>query len=332
MRPLPEGTRYLRPCSVRDAITMMVDHPNGVFMAGGTDVLYNLKHGLGPKAPTLIDLTHLPPGFRGTTFEPDGEVVIGSLTTLAMMGNSHLRCRLPALAQAASLVAAPQHREMGTIGGNVALDTRCYYYNQDPLWRASLGGCLKADGDICHVTGSRSRCVARRAGDTVAPLLLYGASVEYETLDGRRRMSLGDVFTDDGVFGPHVGLPKGAFIRSIVIPPQPKNFMARYVKIAPRRSLDFPQISLAIGGCFGRAGCERVTVVVSAVRPRPRIMRFQIDGVLLPERIAEIAHTVEVGVKPMANVHGDALFQRWRARVAGVHVSRILAQLAAVCG
>ena len=332
MRPLPAGTCYLAPRSVHDAVVMRADHPDGLYVAGGTDLYYNLKSGLGPERPILIDLTRLPYGFRGTTFEPSGEVSIGSLTTLEMLGGGFVRSRLPALAEAAQLVAAPQHQEVGTIGGNVALDTRCWYYNQDAQWRESLGGCLKAEGDTCHVTGSRSRCVARRAGDTVAPLLLYGAFVEYETLEGRSRMPLADVLTDNGMFGPHVGLQAGAFIRSVSIPSQSEGFAARYVKIAPRRSIDFPLISLAIGARFVSNGCEEVTVVVSSVRPRPRVMRFRVEGCLTPDRIAEIAHTVEIGVKPMTNVHGSPSFQKWRARVVGVHVSRVLSELAAARG
>lgn len=329
MRPLPAETRYLAPRSVPDALAMKADHPeDGLFVAGGTDVLYNLKYGLGPKRPVLIDLTRLPPGFRGVSYECNGEIRIGALTTLAMVGEGYLRTRLSALSEAACLVAAPGHREVGTIGGNVALDTRCHYYNQDHLWREGLGGCLKAEGSVCHVTGSTTRCVARRAGDTVAPLILYGATVEFQTQDGISAMPLVHALTSDGLFGPHLGLPPGAFIRALVLPPLFGDFAARYVKIAPRRSIDFSQVSLAVGARFSARACEEATVVISAVRPHPRVMRFRIEGDLMPDRIREIASTVEAGVKPMTNVHGDALFQRWRARVAGVHVSRILSELA----
>lgn len=333
MRPLPQGTRYLSPRSVGDALSMKADHPeDGLFVAGGTDVLYKLKYGLGPERPVLIDLARLPPGFRGVSYERNGEIRIGSLSTLEMVGNGFLGTHRPALSEAARLAAAPGHREVGTIGGNVALDTQCHFYNQDHLWREALGGCLKAKGSVCHVTGSTTRCVARRAGDTVAPLILYGAIVEFQTEDGISAMPLVHALTSDGLFGPHLGLPSGAFIRAIVLPPLPGGFVARCVKVAPRRSFDFSQVLLAIGARFVPTGCEEVTVVISAVRPMPRVMRFRVEGNLTSDRIGEIASTVEAGVKPMTNVHGDALFQSWRARVAGVHVSRILSELAAVRG
>ena len=331
MRPLPAGTRYFAPRSVREALSMKADHPaDGLFVAGGTDLYYNLKSGLGPRAPMLIDLTRLPANdLRAVGWKGDGTLRVGALATLAEASDTDglLRASFPAVAESAGLVAGPQHRHVGTIGGNLALDTRCHYYNQDSPWREALGGCLKAEGTVCHVTGSSSRCVARRAGDTVAPLMLYGAFVEYETLEGVDRMSIADVFTGDGLFGPHLGLPEGAFIRGVILPQRSGDFRARYVKVAPRRSFDFPQIALAVGARFVASGCEEVTVVVSSVRPKPRVMRFSVGGNLTPDRVAEIAHTVESGVKPMTNVQGDASFQSWRARVAGVHVSRSLTEL-----
>ncbi|HBL39809.1 TPA: hypothetical protein DDZ10_04030 [Candidatus Uhrbacteria bacterium] len=331
MRPLPAGTRYLAPRCVREALSMKADHPrDGLFVAGGTDLYYNLKSGLGPTAPVLIDLTRLPANdLRAVGWEGDGTLRVGALATLAEVSGKEglLRACFPALAESAGLVGAPQHRQVGTIGGNLALDTRCHYYNQDPLWREALGGCLKAEGTVCHVTGSSSRCVARRAGDTVAPFLLYGALVEYETLEGVGQMPIAGVFTGDGLFGPHLGLPDGAFIWGIILPSLKEGFRASYEKIAPRRAFDFPQISLAVGGQFTPLGCEEVTIVVSSVRPKPRVMRFHVGGNLTLDRIAEIAHTVEAGVKPMTNIQGDPSFQSWRARVAGVHVARALTEL-----
>ncbi|MBI1908522.1 FAD binding domain-containing protein [Candidatus Uhrbacteria bacterium] len=308
---------------------MQRDHPGSILVAGGTDVLYNLKYGLYGEAPTLVSLERIQ-GFRSVTDDPRKPFIsIGALTTLAEV-EWWLNDRFPVLAQSAGRVGAPQHRNAGTIGGNIALDTRCDWYNKDALWRSALGGCLKAGGDTCHVTGSKSACVAARAGDTVGPLLLYGATLEIHTHDGIREVRLADALTSSGFFPGHLDLPPEAFIRNIHVTRPESGLRGQFIKVSPRSAISFSTMTLSVGAWFQGMVCQRVKIVVSSVRPQPRILEFCIEREMTEEVAREVAAKVGRATKPMTNVHGDPSFQAWRATKAEVEVRRALLDLARI--
>jgi 4-hydroxybenzoyl-CoA reductase subunit beta len=214
---------------------------------------------------------------------------------------------------------------MGTLGGNIALDTRCFWYNKDRAWRETLGGCLKVDGKVCHVTGSTSKCVAARAGDTVGPLLLYGAVLEVHTTDGHIiEVPIGEAFTSSGLFPEHLNLPCGSFIRNVRIPRAPANLRTHFCKIAPRLAIDFATIALTIGATIEREVCETIRIVITSVRPDPRVLTITIGKPITEDIADEIAMRVERAVKPLTNVWGDPSFQSWRATRAGIETKRAL--------
>ncbi|MBI2485116.1 FAD binding domain-containing protein [Candidatus Uhrbacteria bacterium] len=327
MLPLPLGTRCLTPQSIPTLLAIRQEHPGSILVAGGTDVLYNAKYGLYGEAPTFVSLEEIR-GFRGTTDDPRQPFIsIGALTTLAEV-EWWLTDRLPLLAKSAGLVGAPQHRSAGTIGGNIALDTRCDWYNKDSLWRAALGGCLKKDGNTCHVTGSQTACVAARSGDTVGPLLLYGASLEIHTHKGIRDVRLADALTSSGFFPGHLALPSETFIRNIRVPRPVRGFRGAFVKVSPRLAISFSTMTLSIGAWFQSTVCERVNIVISSVRPQPRVLELPVGREMTEEVACEIAAKVGRATKPMTNVHGDLSFQTWRATKAEVEVRRALMDLA----
>ncbi len=176
---------WLRPASVDEVLRLLAEHPGEcLLVAGGTDAVPNLKHRLHePKfVMSLAGLDEL----RFARATDDG-LELGALLTLSeLAANADVRRDYPALADAASRVASPQIRNMGTLGGNLCLDTRCTYYNQTFFWREALGFCLKKDGVKCHVVPAGKRCVAAHSSDVAPMLIALGAQVEIASAAGRR--------------------------------------------------------------------------------------------------------------------------------------------------
>ena len=157
--------RYIRPRSLTEALEALDTEPGrAIPIAGGTDLVPNLKHRLfDPER--LVSLRGVPE-LRGVSVE-GGWLRVGAMERLAdVAAHTDVLAAAPAFAAAAGVVAGPQLRNMGTVGGNVCLDTRCTYYNQTAFWRGALGFCLKKDGGTCHVTKVGRKCVAAHSADT----------------------------------------------------------------------------------------------------------------------------------------------------------------------
>src|SRR5438045_9741892 len=124
---------------------------------------------------------------------------IGALTTLSAIEDSGSMARdYPVLHEAAKTVASPILRNMGTLGGNICLDTRCVWYNQSLTWRKSGGCCIKKDGDLCHVAPGGTKCWPAFSADTPPALLCLNAEIEISSPQGFRRMLLADLYINDG--------------------------------------------------------------------------------------------------------------------------------------
>ncbi|MDP6963303.1 MAG: FAD binding domain-containing protein, partial [Planctomycetota bacterium] len=190
--------KVLNPTTIKDAITACENHPNARFVAGGTDINPNLKHRL-LEPDFLIALNSIPEMF-GIEHSKDG-VRIGAMESLSNVESSiSLQQLAPGLTAAARQVSAPQLRNMGTIGGNVMLDTRCQWYNQTHFWRKSLGFCLKKDGTECHVIKGGSKCVAAASNDTAAALSTLNAELEFINAGGSQRIRINDLWQADGTW------------------------------------------------------------------------------------------------------------------------------------
>jgi len=179
---LPEF-RLLRPQKLSEAVSMLAAHGDQVkVIAGGTDLLPSMKQKLFTP-PYVLDLRGVSE-MRGIREEADGSASIGALSTLSQIEHSPLARRdFPVLFAAVRTVASPVLRNMGTLGGNICLDTRCLWYNQSLLWRKSCGFCIKKDGDLCHVAPASKTCWAAFSGDSPPALLCLGAELE---IAGRR--------------------------------------------------------------------------------------------------------------------------------------------------
>jgi 4-hydroxybenzoyl-CoA reductase beta subunit len=191
----------LHPDSVADAVTMLRDRPGAKLLAGGTDIVPNLKYGMY-ETTALVALRGLSRELRYIR-EEDGELRLGALCTIDQVARDEkVLTRFPALAEAAAAIAGPQLRRMGTLGGNLCLDTRCVYINQSHFWRKALGYCLKKDGTVCHVVKGGQRCVAAASNDTAPILMALGASVRLASPRGERTLSLEDLYVADQLAAP----------------------------------------------------------------------------------------------------------------------------------
>jgi 4-hydroxybenzoyl-CoA reductase subunit beta len=294
--------------------------PEAMYVAGGTDLLPNLKHGLfAPK--TVISLA----GIGGGVHVGENIRIDAGVTLAALAAHPTIRSVLPPLAQAAGLVAGPQIREMGTIGGNVLLDTRCLYYNQTEFWRRSLGYCLKAEGTWCHVVGGPKTCVAAQSSDTVPVLLALDATLELLGPTGLRTLPIRDLYRFNGM--DHLTLAKGELLTAITIAP-PAGLRGSYQKLRTRDSIDFPQLGVAIVGSWDGPVPSALTLVIGAANPQPKPVRGLEPFLGVPmdaERAAAVADLVFKQTRPQESVHGDA---GWRRQMAAVFTRRGLLALA----
>src|SRR5204863_3130903 len=188
MMTLPDLT-VLRPASVAEAVEALRAHPGARLLAGGTDIVPNLKYGMYD-THHLVALRGLSDELRYVR-EVGGDLMLGAMCTIDQLAESEVvKARLPALADACGQIAGPQLRRMGTLGGTLCLDTRCVYINQSYFWRSALGYCLKKDGTVCHVVAGGKRCVAAASNDAAPVLLALGASVTTNSPRGERQLPL----------------------------------------------------------------------------------------------------------------------------------------------
>lgn len=211
-------------------------------MAGGTDVLVRMKQRLlSPRY--LLDIKTIS-NMRYILLDSNGGLRIGALTSLEEIENSPLvRENWPVLAHAAHRVAALQHRTRATIGGNICLDARCWYYNQEYVWRLSRPFCFKMGGDCCHVVKRGKSCYALFCADTVPALIALGAKAKIVKAEEERVMALEDLYTNDGK--KITVLEPDEVLAEVLLPSLPGHTGAVYLKHSIRSALDFPLVSVA---------------------------------------------------------------------------------------
>lgn len=234
--------QYLRPATAADAIRMRAANPASHFIAGGTDLLPNLRRGL-VTAAAIIDLGAV--AELAEIAESGDMLRIGSGVSLARIAAHPLvMAQLPALAQAAASVAGPTHRAAASLGGNLCLDTRCSYYNQSEAWRAGNNYCMKRDGEGCRVAKKSKRCYAAFSGDVAPALIALGAEVEIlDTEAATRRQPLIDLYRDDGM--QWLTLAPGELVTAVHVPLNTA-WRSAYEKVRVRDAIDFPLAGVAV--------------------------------------------------------------------------------------
>lgn len=318
--------RYHRPSTIAEAVALRGEHGGeSMYIAGGTDLIPNMKHRLFEPAH-LIALKGIA-GLGGIR-EEGGHLRIGSVETLtAVATNELVQSRFPALAEAAAHVAGPQLRNAGTIGGNVCLDTRCTYYNQTAFWREALGFCLKKDGDVCHVTRVGKKCVAAHSADTPPVLMTLDAIVVLVGPEGEREVPIRDFFVADGIVNTR-RTPE-EILTEIRIPLSSAARRQAYAKLRQRKSIDFPLLTVAIAADMEADGTVlSIEAVVTALGSRPRVLSGWSEvaqGRTLDDDVVdELAARAYKQCHPLENIVVDA---DWRRAMVPVYVKRALAKV-----
>jgi 4-hydroxybenzoyl-CoA reductase subunit beta len=323
---------YRRPTSVDEAAALLAGQGPGCrVVAGGTDLWPNLKR-RHQRAETVVSLMSAPE-LRGIASSgPASEVRIGATTSLTEVAGSELVCaRYPALARAVASISSPPLRNMGTLGGNVCLDTRCTYYNQTEVWRRSIDYCMKEAGTVCWVAPSSPRCWAHTASDSAPILMALGARVRLVAEDGERTLPIRELFRDDGI--EYLTKRPEEILTDILLPAGSDRSACRasFWKLRRRGSIDFAVLSAAAAIWLDSG--KRVTdarLVLGAVGSHPIDVADVADRLrgqrLDEDLIGEIGTLARRAATPMDNTDFQA---QWRGLMAARYTEAALREIAA---
>jgi 4-hydroxybenzoyl-CoA reductase subunit beta len=331
MMRLPHFT-FHSPQTVRQAAELLAEAGAGAMLvAGGTDLLPNMKR--RQQVPsTLIGLRRIA---ELRQIGNGAGLTIGAGVTLTeIVRDRRVRGHdvgdapgpYAALWQAAVQVATPHLRNMGTLGGNLCLDTRCNYYDQNYEWRKAIDFCMKKDGEICWVATSSPKCLAVSSTDTAPALLALGADVTLVSADATRRIAASDLYQNDGI---HYLTRRPTEILTSIHVPDLDGWRSTYWKLRRRGAFDFPVLSVAAAlKVAGDGTIEAGRVVLGAVASRPlevpAAAAALIGRRLDDEVIAAAAAAAAQPAKPMDNTDFSLV---WRKRVTRDFVAYALREL-----
>ena len=317
--------RYYAPRTPQEAASILADHgPAAMAVAGGTDLYPNMKR--GQFQPTvLVGLRQLE-GAAGV--HANGGLTLGALTTLSDLEHDpQVLARWPAIAKSAGLVSSPPLRNAGTIGGNLCVDTRCNYYNQTEFWRASIGYCMKKDGDICLVAPGSDTCWALSSSDTAPVMIALAAEVTLMGPAGERRLAVEQLYGTDGI--NYLSKRPDEILTSIHVPDR-SGWTMTYRKLRRRGSIDFPICGVAVAARLGTDKVvEEARIVLGALHTTPlracHAEEFLRGRALDLETIDMAAGIAYKPAKPLDNAD---LVYSWRKRMARIETGRALREIA----
>jgi 4-hydroxybenzoyl-CoA reductase subunit beta len=309
---------FRAPRTVAEAAKILAgEGPAAMLIAGGTDLIPNMKRRhQSPK--TLVSLRNV-----HELRKANGALGAG-LTLTDLVNSPQLRERQRALWQAAAQIATPHLRNMGTLGGNLCLDTRCTYYNQSHEWRKAIDFCLKKDGETCWVATASKRCVAVSSTDTAPALIALGAAVRLVSAQGEREVPLAALYNNDGI--DYLTRRADEILTEVSIP---AGWTSSYWKLRRRGSFDFPVLGVAAAARLAKDGTvEEARLALGAAASRPFLVdkagAYLAGKRLTDEVIAEAGALVASRAKPMDNTDLDLY---WRKDVAAAFVGYALREV-----
>lgn len=327
--------RYLEAQSLGDAVAMRRDAGDDAsFVAGGTDLYPNMKR--RQQTPhTVIGLGRVAE-LRRVTGTPETGVTIGAGVTLTELAHHPVAAEhYPAVAHAAAAVSTPLLRNMGTIGGNLLLDTRCNYYDQTYEWRKAIDFCMKRDGEICWVAPSSPRCWAVQSSDGVPVAVAIGAEVTLASDRGERRIPAAALYRNDGI--AYLTKQPDELLTAYHLPPAKHptfggaGWRATYHKLRRRDSFDFPVLGVAVRADFDRDGTVTAArVVLGSIASYPMEVP-EAAAAIVGTRLdaASIGAAADAAHRPAKPMDNTDFTLAWRKEMVRVYVSRALATLAA---
>lgn len=319
--------RLHRPASVEEALKIAGDSGSDFdFLGGGTDLLPNYKQRLNPRG-NVIALSRIR-GLGGPVRRAaGGGFEIGAMSRLTALTADPEALKIPGLSEAITSIATPLVRQSATIGGNLLLETRCYYFNQGYDWRASKGFCMKAEGDVCLVVPQKEICYAIYAGDTAPLLMALGASFVLVGFDGAREVPASEFYRPDGI-RKNV-MQKAEILTEVRVPAAAERARAGYAKLRVRDSFDFPDAGVAAALWSDGGVLRDLRVAVTAVHMTPVLFPEVTEPLrgrpLTTDLIEGVAAGIASRVTPVRNVMFPP---QYRKRMIGVLARRLLLRLA----
>ena len=308
---------HLEPKSLDEALELLAEHgTQAKVIAGGTELLVSMKQRLLSPA-YLVNLKAVPD--LDFITEDAGGLRIGSLTRLsALVRSTAVKELCPVLGQTASMVAAPPLQEMGTLSGNLCLNTRCFYYNQSSFWRQVRGSCYKTGGDLCHVVKGGNRCFATYQGDMAPTLMALGATVKVVRKGGEREIPVAELYTGKGK--RPLALEPDEIVTEVRVPASVAGAGADYQKLRYRGAMDFPLAGVtAVLARNGSGLCTRAGVALTAVGTAPLVVEEAtslLEGQqVTDDLVAQVAEAAYEAARPVNNIGSDAAYRRKMVRV-----------------
>ena len=320
---------YRTPRTVAEAVKIIGDTgPEAQFVAGGTDLYPNMKRRQQmPK--TVISVMRLPELNQITGAGKSGLVIGASMTLTEIVEHPIIKRDYPVVAAAARTISTPILRNMGTIGGNLLLDTRCNYYDQNYEWRKAINFCLKKDGDICWVAPGSAKCWAVQSSDLVPVMVAIGAKLRLVSTAGERMIDADQFFNDDGI--DYLKKRPDELLVDIHLPPT-NGWRASYQKLRRRGAFDFPVLGVAAYVRYEAGAGERVVndarVVLGGIAPSPVQVIEAANALrgnpLNDDHIQAAAEAAYIKARPLDNT--DFVYQ-WRKQMARQYTIRALSEL-----
>ncbi|MEJ7809659.1 MAG: FAD binding domain-containing protein [Gemmatimonadaceae bacterium] len=327
MLRLPRFT-FLEAHSLADALRQRSDAGDGaMFVAGGTDLYPNMKR--RQQTPhTVISLARVRELCQISGTPASGVTIGAGVTLAALAAHRTVAEHYPAVAHAARVVSTPLLRNMGTIGGNLLLDTRCNYYDQTYEWRKAINFCMKRDGEICWVAPSSPRCWAVQSSDGVPVAVALGAEVTVASGRGERRIPAAALYRDDGI--AYLTKAPDELLVAYHLPPADASWRASYLKLRRRDAFDFPVLGVAARVDLAADGTvASARIILGAVASYPLEIP-EAAAAIVGTRLerGSIAAAADAAYRPAKPMDNTDLTLAWRKEMVRVYVRRALEALA----
>ncbi|MEO7387188.1 MAG: FAD binding domain-containing protein [Gammaproteobacteria bacterium] len=310
---LPEHD-FIKPRSLAEGLAVLRDAPPGVrLLGGGTDVVFNMRCRL-MTPDTVLSLKDLPE-LQGVAVLPDGSLRLGAASRLTdLIANPVLRERYPALVKAFRAVASRHVRNLATLGGNLCLDTRCWFTNQTKEWRDTKGPCLKTGTDACHAIQGSPICVALNNADSPPALIALGATAKLTSSRGERTVALDDFYREDGI--RHTVLEPDEILTAVTVPPATGRQV--FLKETARQGMDFSYGAIALVADGQGTSTSRVRVVLGSLTTSPRVLSAAAERLVAlglgDDGIEAACATLRDTLGPLTNLYSPAAYKRELAR------------------
>src|SRR5881409_1451069 len=318
---------YRTPRTIAEAVKVMADAgPEAQFVAGGTDLYPNMKR--RQQTPRTVISVMRVPELNQITGDGKSGIRIGASVTLTdIVEHSLIKRDYPVIAHAARTISTPILRNMGTIGGNLLLDTRCNYYDQNYEWRKGINFCLKKDGDVCWVAPGSSKCWAVQSSDLVPVMVAIGAKVKLVSSSGERMIPAAELYNDDGI--RHLNKRPDELLTEIYLPAV-NGWRATYWKLRRRGSFDFPVLGVAVSLKLSKdKTVEDSKIILGGVGSYP-IEAATAEKIIAGKKLTEeiIREAAQAAYQPAKPLDNTDFAMTWRKEMARYYVAGTLRELA----